>query len=834
MVGGRNGGGRGGGSVTSARSSVASDASDSSGDEENGDHLLTRAQDAARASALASASVGAPVRASLTGYGGGGGGGEDSDEEEGELDISPIKRGGRPQAVTPRAGTAASQRLAERAAAREAEAAAHGPGPGLHPPEERMSRMRQLLARLSKSKAKGKTSPNAPKEKKKVKRSKSLTEYRILDPDDDEGPDLTYVFPLLFALKETPRDPPLSRRRNLYVKTVCVHRYAELRKEDEKKARADHARSKREELLAQSKAERMTQARLDAEELDRINEFKRQQEVTDAVNRAYAREEWEAKKRASESMQEMHGQLRRQFNNTLFEQDQLANKMEQHDLRKHMIDEKKRFDDFQRDDANRVKIEGFKLIKERKKKEWAQKEVLANEKIQGELIKHMRDEREAFDKEWTHKAKVVEAEGLKQLRERKRREYLQVDVLANEKIQGELIKHMRKEREAFDKEWTHKAKVVEAEGLKQLRERKHKEYLQVDVLANEKIQGQLIKHMRDERKRFDDFQRDDASRVKIEGLRLQKAQRIKEEAAKDVLANSRLQAEVIRQQKASRDAFDKEMREEADRVKIEGLKYYNDAYRHAAKKQVQRRPHMRENERERPGKDKVAGAPAGSPFLSLGSCAWLWRRGDTCFSFRFLRLGPFQEAEEMASNRLASRLANQAMRDQKRRDDAMKSHKTNTLAEAARIARNEAKRNAQAHEQAMRDARKPMGRQKGVCATRQDRTRRHRHLDGRLTINVRTGCTEAERTLRAAKGGGRDGVAEPRVSLIHENNFLICVFCLSSPQAQRLSRRWASPRGGSGPVPAVARKPTTTASTTAAWRGATTRWRRCWPWRTCL
>ena len=57
-----------------------------------------------------------------------------------------------------------------------------------------------------------------------------------------------------------------------YVCACIFDRYAEMRKEDDKKARADHARSKREELLAQSGAERVTQARLDAEELDRINE----------------------------------------------------------------------------------------------------------------------------------------------------------------------------------------------------------------------------------------------------------------------------------------------------------------------------------------------------------------------------------------------------------------------------------------------------------------------------------------------------------------------------------------------------------------------------------
>ena len=156
-----------------------------------------------------------------------------------------------------------------------------------------------------------------------------------------------------------------------------------------------------------------------------------------------------------------------------------------------MKDSAKRFDDFQRDDANRVKIEGLRIAKTQRNKEEAGKETLANAKIQGELIKHM-----------------------------------------------------RAEREAFDKDWAHKARVVEAEGLKQLKERKHKEYLQKDVLANDKIQGQLIKHMREERKRFDDFQRDDANRVKIEGLRIAKTQRNKEEAGKDVLANNKLQFEV--------------------------------------------------------------------------------------------------------------------------------------------------------------------------------------------------------------------------------------------------------------------------------------------------
>jgi hypothetical protein len=301
-----------------------------------------------------------------------------------------------------------------------------------------------------------------------------------------------------------------------------------------------------------------------------VAEYQKQQMLHAQAVREQAQAEWEMKKRASESLQE----ARRQHKVAAKRNDQavVRNEAHQNELKTHMLDEKKRFDDFQRNEVNRVKIEGLMVEKARKRKEYLQKEVLANSAFQNAHVSHSNAEKAAFEKDWRHQARVAEMEGLKQLKERRHTEYLQKDVLANEKYQNDLRSHSNAEAAAFEKDWRHQARVAEMEGLRQLKERRREEYLQKDVNANEKYQAELRTHMLAEKKRFDDFQRDDVNRVKIEGLKAEKKRKDKEWKQEDVLANSALQNAHVSHSNAEKAAFEKDWRHQARVAEMEGLK----------------------------------------------------------------------------------------------------------------------------------------------------------------------------------------------------------------------------------------------------------------------
>ena len=62
----------------------------------------------------------------------------------------------------------------------------------------------------------------------------------------------------------------------------------------------------------------------------------------------------------------------------------------------------------------------------------------------------------------------------------------------------------------------------------------------------------------------------------IEGLRQAKENRNKDEAQRDVLKNNKIQAEVSAKLRAERAKFEREQRNEANRVAIEGLRQAKD------------------------------------------------------------------------------------------------------------------------------------------------------------------------------------------------------------------------------------------------------------------
>jgi hypothetical protein len=71
--------------------------------------------------------------------------------------------------------------------------------------------------------------------------------------------------------------------------------------------------------------------------------------------------------------------------------------------------------------------------------------------------------------------------------------------------------------------------------------------------------------------------------VAIEGLRQAKENRNKDEAQRDVLKNNKIQAEVSAKLRAERAKFEREQRNEANRVAVEGYRYYRDKERATAK-----------------------------------------------------------------------------------------------------------------------------------------------------------------------------------------------------------------------------------------------------------
>ena len=474
--------------------------------------------------------------------------------------------------------------------------------------------------------------------------------------------------------------------------------------QDEKRAAKERARQQREERLAISRQNQNNAAAEKRRAAAAAAEYQKQQQLHAQALKEQAMAEWEMKKRASESLQEARRKHRVASKRN--EQAVVRNEAHQNELKAHMVAQKNRFDKFQRDEVNRVKIEGLKAEKLRKDKEWKQEDILSNSTLQNEHVSHSNAEKAAFEKKWRHEARVAEMEGLKQLKERRHTEYLQKDVLANERHQNDHRTHSNAVAAAFEKDWRHQARVAEMEGLKQLKERRHQEYLQKDVNDNEKYQAALRAHMVAEKKRFDDFQRDDVNRVKIEGLKAEKLRKDKEWKQEDILSNSALQNEHVSHSNAEKAAFEKKWRHEARVAEMEGLK------------QLKERRHT-----EYLQKDVLANEKVQGQVIAQQRQAREQFDKDMKTEYDRVRLEGYKvyvrqakhdaktaEHAEMQRNQLASTQLNAARRDQQQRDARMKSEKQSALAEAAKQRRRDLQRQEREHQAAMRASAKPMGR----------------------------------------------------------------------------------------------------------------------------
>jgi hypothetical protein len=474
--------------------------------------------------------------------------------------------------------------------------------------------------------------------------------------------------------------------------------------QDEKRAANERARQQREERLAISRQNQNNAAAEKRRAAAAAAEYQKQQQLHAQALKEQAQAEWEMKKRASESLQE----ARRKHRVAAKRNDQavVRNEAHQNELKAHMVAQKKRFDKFQRDEVNRVKIEGLVAEKARKRKVYLQKDVLANSALQNEHISHSNAEKAAFEKSWRHQARVAEMEGLKQLKERRHTEFLQKDVLANERFQNEHRTHSNAVAAAFEKDWRHQARVAEMEGLKQLKERRHEEFLQKDVNDNEKYQAALRAHMLAEKKRFDDFQRDEVNRVKIEGLKAEKARKDIEWKQEDIMSNSALQNEHVSHSNAEKAAFEKKWRHEARVAEMEGLK------------QLKERRHEEFLQKDVLANEKVQGEviaqqrQAREKFDKDMKTEYdrVRLEGYKVYGRKAKQDAKTTESAEMQRNRVASSQLNAARRDQQQRDARLKSEKLSTLAEAAKQRRRDLQRQEREHQAAMRAAAKPMGR----------------------------------------------------------------------------------------------------------------------------
>lgn len=139
------------------------------------------------------------------------------------------------------------------------------------------------------------------------------------------------------------------------------------------------------------------------------------------------------------------------------------------------------------------------------------------------------------------------------------------------------------ERGKFEREQRKAARKVEIDGLRQAKELRMKDEAQKGVLQNNKIQAEVGAQLRAEREKFEREQRKAARKVEIDGLRQVKQNRNKDEAAKETLRNNKIQAEVAAQLRAERDKFARDQRNEANRVAIEGFRYYRNQERATAK-----------------------------------------------------------------------------------------------------------------------------------------------------------------------------------------------------------------------------------------------------------
>mmetsp|Transcript_52793 Transcript_52793/g.104781 ORF Transcript_52793/g.104781 Transcript_52793/m.104781 type:complete len:446 (+) Transcript_52793:36-1373(+) len=237
----------------------------------------------------------------------------------------------------------------------------------------------------------------------------------------------------------------------------------------EKAAADETRRAKREERAASVARAKEINADARRQQLDAFQEYAKQSSKKQESNKTRESTERGQKKLQSEYRAENWARMRQQRNRTDLEADRLENNKIQSDLHAHTKAERVRLAKEQKHEMAKLKLEGFRQTKRQESLEdESQKDALENAKIQHDINKHLRAEREKYEKELRHEMAQIKADAFKNNKAQRSLEDLsQKAQLENAKIQYEQLAYSRARRNSTEREQRREVNRIKAESLRQ-------------------------------------------------------------------------------------------------------------------------------------------------------------------------------------------------------------------------------------------------------------------------------------------------------------------------------------------------------------------------------